>query len=307
MKGSTLALFVMTFAHRLGTLIIVILFLTYPTNAQNESNNSWSEKGGYSVIMEQYTATWCDICESVDSWMPEYTEANGNRVIRIALHDSIDDPLGSPITDYRLEKYSDSLVAPSFWFDGSITSGGTPDTTTLHRSLLSAENERRGDTEINLSVVLDSNELIITPQLSNWDQYKDSKVIFLILEDNVVIPKNTNSNGVKVHHDVLFAYNEIHINNSYQWAHPNGSWSELSSQESNLTSKFTLPEDKLLQNIEIVVIHESIATNNSDSKILGALAIHLGEENANSKINIFVPFVVIICISVLPILIQSRQ
>ena len=90
MKGSTLRPFVMTFAHRLMIFIITFLFLIYPSTAQNEDNAHWSEKGGYSVVMEQYTATWCDVCASIDSWMPQYTEANGNRVIRLAFHDSID-------------------------------------------------------------------------------------------------------------------------------------------------------------------------------------------------------------------------
>ena len=214
MKGSTLRPFVMTFAHRLMIFIITFLFLIYPSTAQNEDNTHWSEKGGYSVVMEQYTATWCDVCASIDSWMPQYTEANGNRVIRLAFHDSIDDPLGTEITDYRLAQYSDKLVAPSFWFDGLLTSGGAPDRATLHRSLLSAENDRRGDTEINFSVSLKANEVIINAQFSNWDSTADSKVFFLILEDNVLVPETTNSNGIKLHHDVVFAYNEIHTNSS---------------------------------------------------------------------------------------------
>ena len=307
MKGSTLRPFVMTFAHRLMIFIITFLFLIYPSTAQNEDNTHWSEKGGYSVVMEQYTATWCDVCASIDSWMPQYTEANGNRVIRLAFHDSIDDPLGTEITDYRLAQYSDKLVAPSFWFDGLITSGGAPDRATLHRSLLSAENDRRGDTDINLSVSLKANEVIINAQFSNWDSAEDSKVFFLILEDNVLVPETTNSNGIKLHHDVVFAYNEIHTNGSYEWAHPNDSWTTLSSQESNFTSKFLLPDDKLFENLEIVVVHESISTNDSDSRILGAMSIHLGDENIIKKTNIFIPFMVIICVSAIPILIQSRR
>jgi len=297
----------MAFAHRLMIFIIALLFLSNSSYAQEDEETYWSEKGGYSVVMEQYTATWCDVCASVDSWMPQYTEANGNRVIRLAFHDSIDDPLGTEITDYRLAKYSDKLVAPSFWFDGLITSGGAPDTTTLHRSLLSAENERRGDTEINLNLSLNSNELIINSQLSNWDTTTDSKIFFLILEDNVLVSENINSNDIKIHHDVVFAYNEIYVNGSYEWAHPNESWTTISYQESNFTSKFLLPEDKLLENLEVVVIHESVSNNNTNSKILGAMSIHLGDENTVKKTNIFIPFLVIICISVVPILIRSRR
>jgi hypothetical protein len=105
----------------------------------------------------------------------------------------------------------------------------------------------------------------------------------------------------------VFAYNEIHINGSYVWSHPNESWTTTSSHESNFTSKFVLPEGKLHENLEVVVIHESISNNSSNSKILGAMSIHLGEENTLKKTNIFIPFLVIIFISVVPILIQSRR
>ena len=295
------------FANRFITsIILVLLFISYPNAAENTENNKWSEKGGYSVLMEQYTATWCDVCASVDSWMPEYVESNGNRVIRIALHDSVDDPMGTPITNYRLEKYTENLVAPSFWFDGKIISGGSPDTTTLHRSLLSAENERRGDTEINLQISLESDELHITSQLSDLDNNSDSKILFLIIEDNVKITNNTNSNGVKLHHDVLFAYNEIYLSNSSDWMYPVSSWSEIDITGNNVTTKFSFPSTKSLEDMEIVVVHESIK-NDTDKKILGATSIHLGNENTNQKINIFVPIMAIIFISAIPIIIQFRR
>jgi hypothetical protein len=307
MKGSTLGSLVMALAHRFIIFIIAFLFLSHPGTAQNDDNTNWTEKGGYSVVMEQYTATWCDVCASVDSWMPRYTEANGNRVIRVAFHDSIDDPLGTEITDYRLAKYSDTLVAPSFWFDGKITSGGAPDTTTLHRSLLSAENNRRGDTDINLNVSLKFNELIITAQLSKLNNTENSKILFMILEDNVIITENINSNGIKVHNDVVFAYNEIHNNHSHEWSHPRDSWAIMPSMENEFISKFLIPEGKSFEDIEIVVIHESFSTNGSNSKILGAVSIHLGNESTIDKMNIFIPFLVILCVSALPILIQSRR
>ena len=296
-----------TFANRFITsIVLVLLFLSYPNAAENKENNKWSENGGYSVLMEQYTATWCDVCASVDTRMPEYVESNGNRVIRIALHDPIDDPLGTPITNYRLGNYAENLVAPSFWFDGKVISGGSPDTTTLHRSLLSAENERRGDTGINLHISLESDELLISSQLSNWDNNSESKIIFLVIEDNVKVTENSDSNGIKLHHDVLFAYNEINLSNSTDWMYPVSSWSEIDITGNNYTTKFSFPTTKSLGNIEIVVIHESVS-NNTERKILGATSIHLGNENTNQKINIFIPIMAVIFISSIPIIIQFRR
>jgi hypothetical protein len=67
MKGSALALIMLAFANRFTILALLSLILISPlNNAQQEEINAWEVDGGHSVIMEQYTATWCDICASVE-------------------------------------------------------------------------------------------------------------------------------------------------------------------------------------------------------------------------------------------------
>ena len=105
---------------------------------------------------------------------------------------------------------------------------------------------------------------------------------------------------------MLFAYNEIYLSNSSDWMYPVSSWSEIDITGNNVTTKFSFPSTKSLEDIEIVVVHESIK-NDTDKKILGATSIHLGNENTNQKINIFVPIMAIIFISAIPIIIQFRR
>ena len=93
---------------RRAALAMVLLTLSLPLTSSQEHvpSKEWSAEGGHSVLMEQYTATWCDVCASVDVWMPDFTSANGNRVARVAVHDTFDDPLGTPITAHRAQYHS---------------------------------------------------------------------------------------------------------------------------------------------------------------------------------------------------------
>ena len=306
-KGSALAWDMPRLAKCFTTLFITLILFTTPLNAEQEDDDIWDVEGGYSIIMEEYTATWCEICASVDSWMPDYTKANGNRVIRIAIHDTFDDPMGTPITDFRLQKYNISLVTPSFWFDGDMLAGGSPDTTTLHRSLLSAENKRQGDTGINLRVKHYSGELYISSILSDWSSELDTKITFMILYNSVNLPLNLAENGVEQHHDVLFAYNEIYLNNSSNWAHPESSWSNILVQNNTISSQFKIPSESYFDNLKVVVIHEYVDYNENSPSTLGATSLSLGGDYQLSKIDLYLPIMIILLISIIPIIIQSRR
>ena len=69
--------------------------------ADDESDN-WYAEGGNSVLMEQFTATWCDVCAKIDPWVSNFADERGSRLVRIALHDPVADPLGSSISSERL-------------------------------------------------------------------------------------------------------------------------------------------------------------------------------------------------------------
>lgn len=307
MNGSTLATNMSAFRNHFAFILMIMILLVNPLDAEIEDNDVWQVDGGYSVLMEQYTATWCEICASVDSWMPDYTSANGDRVIRIAIHDTLDDPLGTPITDYRLQRYNDSRVFPTFWFDGNILAGGAPDTTTLHRSLLSSETQRSGDTDINLEITFISGELLISSILSNWENELDTKVTIMVLDYDITIPQNIAINGIETHHDVLFAYNEINLNNSQIWSYPDESWSNTSAINDTIKSKYYIPLNKSLEDLKIVVIHEYVDSNIMESNTLGATSIYLGSNSQISKLDLTLPIILILLISIIPISVRSRK
>ena len=306
-KGSALGPNMGGFVQRFIIVLTIIILSSNISYGEDKEKEIWQKEGGFSVLMEQYTATWCEICASVDSWMPDYTDANGDRVIRIAIHDTFDDPFGTPITDHRLERYNTSKVFPTFWFDGDILAGGAPDTTTLHRSLLSAENQRRGDTEINLLVSHLSGELNISASLSNFNSEVETKITIMILENSIKTPSNLNQNGLESHHDILFAYNEINLNNSVNWSYPQDSWNNIDIDNNSISSLYFIPSNKSLDNMKIIIIHETAVHDENYPNTLGATSLYLGSNFQSSKLNLSFPIASILLLSSLPIIIQFRK
>ncbi|MBK70354.1 MAG: hypothetical protein CMB53_03030 [Euryarchaeota archaeon] len=292
---------------------VILLCFTNPIVAQ-ENNKSWSSDGGYTVLAEQFTAVWCEVCADVDPWMPEFTESNGNRVARVALHDDFDDPLGTPITDHRISRYSsEPPSAPSFWFDGEVLSGGAPDRSSIHRQLLSAEGSRSDDTHIRIEASVYSGDLHVETTLSDWSTLEQTQISIFIIEDFVVIEESEAINGVTRHHDVARAYHEVSINNQDdEWSF----WGEFdllsdggissSSSEIKLTIIASIPLGIEPNDLSIVAVHETIGESETHST-LGVLKLDLGEGPESSSISISLPLAIMMILSTISLKARSRR
>ena len=101
--------------YRFWGIVVLLLLILNSTQitAEDESDN-WYVQGGNTVLLEQYTATWCDVCAKIDPWVSDFADNRGSRLVRIALHDPISDPLGSQISNERLSIHSNSMEPVSY-------------------------------------------------------------------------------------------------------------------------------------------------------------------------------------------------
>jgi hypothetical protein len=281
--------------------------------ADDESDN-WYAEGGNSVLMEQFTATWCDVCAQIDPWISNFADERGSRLVRIALHDPVADPLGSSISSERLSIHSNSMdLAPSFWFDSNNEIKGTVDPVDLDRALLNSEGVRESDTIISISGAenFDSNSMDLRINLFNVDNSSNSQVsIFLLAE--IIIDKSQATNGITTHEDVAIGYLNMEIDTNF-------STDDITS-ETNFNSRFTnismtrnvnsfqinldFPlgnED--IEDISIVVAHEKIV--DAQRSTLGAVSLNLDNSQNSNGINVVFPLIVICIISTI-ILFKDR-
>ena len=289
-----------------GFTVLLLLVMTSSNIVADDESDNWYAEGGNSVLMEQFTATWCDVCAQIDPWISNFADERGSRLVRIALHDPVADPLGSSISSERLSIHSNSMdLAPSFWFDSNNEIKGNVDPVDLDRALLNSEGVRESDTIISISGAenFDSNSMDLRVNLFNVDNSSNSQVsIFLLAE--IIIDKSQATNGITTHEDVAVGYLNMEIDTNF-------STDDITS-ETNFNSRFTnismtrnvnsfqinldFPlgnED--IEDISIVVAHEKIVDEQRST--LGAVSLNLDNSQNSNGINVVFPLIVICIIS----------
>ena len=289
-----------------GLTVLLLLVMTSSNIVADDESDNWYAEGGNSVLMEQFTATWCDVCAQIDPWISNFADERGSRLVRIALHDPVADPLGSSISSERLSIHSNSMdLAPSFWFDSNNEIKGTVDPVDLDRALLNSEGVRESDTIISISGAenFDSNSMDLRVNLFNVDNSSNSQVSIFLLAD-IIIDKSQATNGITTHEDVAIGYLNMEIDTNF-------STDDITS-ETNFNSRFTnfsmtrnvnsfqinldFPlgnED--IEDISIVVAHEKIVDGQRST--LGAVSLDLDNSQNSNGINVVFPLIVICIIS----------
>ena len=290
------------------------MILSSPISIAEDETNDWYVEGGNSVLMEHYTATWCDVCAKIDPWISNFVDDRGSRLIRIALHDPVNDPLGDSITSERLSNFPDGQdLAPSFWFDSDNQIKGLVAPVDLDRALLNSESNRDSDTSISILVSKDeiNNSLKLVVDFFSEDNISDSQASIFLLEDTS-IDKSLATNGITWHEDVTKGYVNIDILEN----HSNGDIltdSNFNSGFSNISIVRTsdgytvnldyILSDEDINDISIAAAHEY--TDDGQRSTLGAVSLLLGPPSNNDGISISIPFISITIISAL-ILFKGR-
>ena len=289
-----------------GFTVLLLLVVSSSNIVAEDEPNNWYTEGGNSVLLEQYTATWCDVCAQIDPWVSNFADDRGSRLVRIALHDPLEDPLGSIISSERLSIHSNSMdLAPSFWFDSSNEIKGAVDSVDLDRALLNSEGVRDSDSIISISGTesFDTDSMNLKVNLFNIDNSSNSQVsIFLLAEVN--IDKSQATNGITTHEDVAVGYlnmeidtnltiEEVTSETNFNLRFTNISMTRnIDSFEVNLD--FSL-ENQNFEDYSIVVAHEK--TVDGQRSTLGAVSLSLDNSQDSNGINVIFPLIIICLVS----------
>jgi|TARA_B100001540_G_scaffold240668_1_gene215329 adenosine/AMP kinase len=267
-------------------LVLFSLFLQPFALAETaESDVTREAQGGHAILLEQYTATWCDSCATIDPWISDFVDSHSSRVVRVALHPDDHDPFGSPLTTQRigLKQAEHQLQLPSFWFDGQGELQGAVSQSLLANELRSAEIERSD--WIGMQVVWDT-----------WvyDNANDSHTISIYLDE--ALPVNSTLtvfriqslemtseiayNGIDVHHDVatqMITFDENgHLIQSFEGTH---GWDiiELNQTEINSVPAIALQTQGKVDGF-VTIIEENGA-------VRSVVGIYDGEIPRNTEID----------------------
>ena len=191
----------------MAVTLIILFLLPMITADQRIADESRTTSGGHAVLLEQYTATWCDTCATVDPGVTEFTESHSSRMVRVALHPDDHDPFGSALTTKRItqKQANESVSLPAFWFDGQGLLEGMVSPSLLENGLRSAEGDRVD--WIGMHVWWDSWENSPhddTHQFHlNIDEDLPSDAIITVFRlETLEMTSEIANNGIDVHHDV---------------------------------------------------------------------------------------------------------
>ena len=192
---------------RIGVILIALILLPLAGGDVRAPDESRDARGGHAILLEQYTATWCDTCATIDPWVSEFADDHASRVVRVALHPDDHDPFGSPLTTERLvlKQAEQQLSLPTFWFDGQGELQGQVSQSLLENGLRSAEVNR--EHWIGMHVWWDT-----------WGNQPHDDIQQLAIHIEEDLPENASItvfrlqsmemtseiayNGIDVHHDV---------------------------------------------------------------------------------------------------------
>ena len=292
---------------RFSAFVVLLLLVMTSSNISGEDETSnWYIEGGNSVLLEQYTATWCDVCAEIDTWIGDFADNRGSRLVRIALHDPIADPLGNSISSERLSIHTDSMeLAPSFWFDSNNEIKGFVESVDLDRALLNSEGVRGSDTMISIlgSESTNGQSMDLKINLYDFEISNNSQVsIFLLAEMN--IDKSQATNGITNHEDVSIGYVNMNLEMNFSVGDVS-SETNFNTRFSNISMTrinegFEINLDFFLENedfddLSIVVAHEK--TIDGQRTTLGAVSLSLSEYENSNGISIFLPLLAISAVS----------
>ena len=57
-----------------GFTVLLLLVVSSSNIVAEDEPNNWYIEGGNSVLLEQYTATWCDVCAQIDPWISDFAD-----------------------------------------------------------------------------------------------------------------------------------------------------------------------------------------------------------------------------------------
>jgi len=187
---------------------LIILFLLPLANADTDAPDVSREAvGGHAILLEHYTATWCDTCATVDPLVSEFVDEHTSRVVHVALHPNDHDPFGSALTTHRigLKQIDTELSLPTFWFDGGSELQGSASQSLLENELRSAEVKRTD--WIGMSMWWDSwgnspHDDTHRFHLNIDGDLPPDAIITVFRLETLEMTSEIANNGIDVHHDV---------------------------------------------------------------------------------------------------------
>ena len=172
-------------------------------------------EGGYSILVEEYTATWCERCAEIDEDLEIITDDHGSRIAMISHHPSDGiDAYQPPASEHRLERlrlqHTELAATPSFIVHNGAVREGVNSWPDVQSDILKEESSQRSYTELRVYAETNATEITVTVFPSVQEvMSNDTQISILFVQHNKEIPDEYINPGTSSRDRVLVGLAEF--------------------------------------------------------------------------------------------------
>ena len=218
---------------------------------------TYSVSGGRSILIEEYTATWCPSCAEIDPYLMDFANTHGPRVAMVAYHptDDVDafQPLAAQNRIDRLQITHPNIGStPTFIVEAGPLRIGPESWIDVNYDLLDEEVKRQSFTQLKLDIKQTNETWTATAKVVDNDSIDDGQLTIMIVQHEKIVPEGFDNPGGPTRDRVLIAIAECDINSSIITSEVN----LLSAKTTSCIDDFSVtfsPENEVFS---VLLIHE---------------------------------------------------
>jgi thiol-disulfide isomerase/thioredoxin len=241
----------------LSVLMITVqmpIATSYSADSQNKMDTI---SGGRSILIEEYTATWCPSCAEIEPYLMDFANTHGSRIAMVAYHPSDDvdafQPLAAQNRINRLQiTYPDLASTPTFIVEDGALRVGPDSWPDVNSDILDEEVKRQSYTNLRIDIQQNNDTWTASAKVIENDSIVDGQLTIMIVQHQKIVPEGFDNPGENTRDRVLTAIAECDINSSTIISNIN----LLSAQTTTCVEDFTVtftPENEFFS---VLLIHE---------------------------------------------------
>ena len=203
----------------LSVMLIAVQIPIVTSNSATTDSNTYSVSGGRSILIEEYTATWCPSCAEIDPYLMEFANTHGSRIAMVAYHPSDDvdafEPLAAENRISRLQiTHPDLSSTPTFVVEDGALRVGLDSWPDVNSDILNEEVKRQSYTRLKLDIQQNNDTWTATAKIIENETVDDGQLTIMIIQHQKIVPDGFDNPGGETRDRVLTAIAACEINSS---------------------------------------------------------------------------------------------
>lgn len=241
----------------ISIMLVAVQIPIVASGTADEQVETYSVSGGRSILIEEYTATWCPSCAEIDPYLMDFANTHGPRIAMVAYHptDGVDafQPLAAQNRmDRLLITHPDIGSTPTFIVEAGPLRIGPESWIDVNYDLLDEEVKRQSFTQLKLDIQQTNETWTATAKVVDNDSIDDGQLTIMIVQHEKIVPEGFDNPGGPTRDRVLTAIAECDINSSIITSEVNILSAETTSCIDDFSVTFS-PENEVFS---VLLIHE---------------------------------------------------